>query len=106
MDNSLIQNDDDRKQIRNADAQIKLRRANELADIKFMLSSVQCRRFLLRLLSYCKLMGSIFALSEDIYYNSGQQDVGHFIVSEICSADEKGFLKMMEENLKEREDNK
>ena|SRR3990167_55630 len=104
MDNSLIQNAGDQKQIKNADDKIKLRRANELTDIKFMLSSFQCRRFLWRLLSYCKIMGSVFALSEEIYYNSGQQDIGHFIVAEICAADEKGFLKMMEENLKEKED--
>lgn len=67
----------------------------EAEDIKAVMSSVHGRRFVWRLLSHCKAFASVFHPSgSQTYYNSGMQDVGHFILSEVTKADQKKYFEM------------
>lgn len=77
----------------------KLRRGRELEinDMKFLLSTIEGRRTFWRLLSHCKSFGSVFNLTNEIFYNSGKQDVGHYIMAEITEANEDAFFQMMKE---------
>lgn len=73
-------------------------RTQELGDVKAMMSSVSGRRFLWRLMSRCRVFGSVLHPSgSQVYYNSGQQDVGHFVMGEILESDEKLFQQMQSE---------
>ena len=78
-------------------------RRQELNDIKTVLSTKSGRRLYWRLLEYCKVFESIWESSARIHYNSGVQDVGHFLLSELVDSDENLLFKIMKENKKEKE---
>jgi len=69
----------------------------QIDDVKFLLQSIQGRRFLGRLLDHCSVFSSIYHASALIHHNSGKQDVGHFIMGEIVKADDMAFIQMMKE---------
>jgi hypothetical protein len=67
-------------------------------DIKAVCSSVNGRRFLWHLMEKCSVFKSVHHPSgSQVYYNAGQQDIGHFVMSEILEADPKLFLQMQQE---------
>ncbi len=81
----------------------KERRQQEINDIRTVLSNISGRRFVWRLLETCRTFNTIFSRETSVMsYNSGQQDVGHFVMSEIAEADENLLLKLMRENKKEK----
>lgn len=91
-------NSADTKEIKKKKNEHKKLRDQELKDLKYILASEQGRRFLWRILGKCKTFGSIWETSAKIHYNAGQQDLGHFLLSEITEANEESFFKMMKEN--------
>lgn len=90
----------DEGQVKNAEKKSKFRRDQELSDIKSVLSTEEGKRFIWRILSKCKAFSSVWEASAKIHYNSGQQDLGHYIMSEIIDADEQLLFTMMKNNLK------
>lgn len=83
----------------------KKQRDKELIDLKTVLASPPGRRFMWRLLSKCGLFESTFNTETAIAsYLSGQQDFGHFLMSEIVEADPNLWLKLQREHLKQGED--
>ncbi|OPX89052.1 MAG: hypothetical protein A4E53_01660 [Pelotomaculum sp. PtaB.Bin104] len=98
----LVQNSADPKQIKAAKEKERFSRESELNDLVTVLNTVEGRRVLWRLMSHCGVFGSIFEQSSKIYYNSGCQDVGHFIMSEITEADQEFLFVMMRENQGEK----
>lgn len=87
---------DDRKKRDETDR--KRKRDKELGDIRALLKLPEGRRFFWRLLGHTRVNASIWDGSARIHYNSGRQDVGHFILAEICTAREEAYLQMMKEN--------
>lgn len=85
-------------QVEKANKEKKLRREKELKDIKAILSMKEGKRFMWRLLAHCKTFESIWTPSAQIHYQAGQQDVGHFLMSEIEEADENLLFEMMKDN--------
>lgn len=75
----------------------KLRRDNELSDLRSLLELPQGRRFLQRLLDRAKVFESIWEQNSRIYYNAGQQDFGHFIMGEIWEAKPDAYTQMIRE---------
>lgn len=74
-------------------------RKQELNDIRTVLSNASGRRFLWRLLTKCSSFNSIYSKDSSLmYYNSGQQDFGHFLMAEISEADANLLLRMMKDN--------
>lgn len=64
-------------------------------DMKYMLSTVNGRRVLWRILEKCGVFRSVHHPSgSQVYYNAGQQDVGHFVLTMILDAEPKKFLDM------------
>ena len=70
----------------------------ELSDIRKALEFVEVRRFVWRIMTQCRTFESVWEPSAKIHYNSGQQDVGHFIMAEIAQADQNLLFKLMAEN--------
>ena len=101
---SLVKNAADEDQVKAAENRILNGRDQELNDIKSILQTQAGRRFLWRLLSHCKTFESIWEPSAKIHYNSGIQDLGHFIMAEIVACDESALLLMMKEKqIKDKE---
>lgn len=94
---TLVKNAADREQVKKAHSKAELQRLNELSDLKAVMSTEAGRRFMWRLLTECKTYSSIFAQNSSIYYNSGKQDVGHFLIAEISEASPELYLKMQNE---------
>lgn len=95
---SLVKNAADPEQVEKARKKETYSRDAELNDINTLKDSPGLRRFMWRILEYCKVNGSVWEASARIHYNAGQQDVGHFIMAEIAEADEEIFFQMMREN--------
>lgn len=98
---SLVKNAASEKQVKSAEKKEQLKEDQEIHDLKFVLETAQGRRVFWRLMEQCKVFSSVWEGSAKIHYNAGQQDVGHFIMSEIVRADEKYLFEMMKENKKE-----
>lgn len=100
MTEQKTHNAGDEEQVKKAVSRDKARRDIELSDLKFLLQTPQGRRFIWRVLTHCKVFGSVWTSSAQIHYFSGQQDVGHFLMAEVCAANEDAFLQMMKESKK------
>ncbi len=101
----LVKNAASEKQVRNAQEKQEFKRDNQLNDLRNVLETPHGRRVIWRILEHCKTFGSIWSNSSQIHYNSGMQDVGHWIMGEIASADEQQLFLMMKEQYKKGEIN-
>lgn len=97
MKQPLNRNAADEEQVREAAKKVKFGRDRELSDLRAVLRTMEGRRLLWRLLGHCRVNGSVWEPSAKIHYNSGQQDVGHFVMSEIVEAGEEFLFQMMRE---------
>jgi hypothetical protein len=87
----------DPAQVKAAEKKEMFRREDQLNDLRKILSMKEGRRVLWRLLEQCRVFASVWEPSAKIHYNSGRQDLGHFIVSEIVEANDEAYLQMMRE---------
>lgn len=94
---ALVGNAADAQQVKEAGRKDRERRKRELEDLKSVLTSLEGRRFIWRLLGHCKVFESIWHPSAQIHHSAGKQDVGHFIMAEVVEADQEAFLRMMQE---------
>lgn len=95
----LVANAGSPSQVKRAEREAKFRRETELAELRELLKDRKFRNFVFRFLTYTKVYNSIFEQSSKIYYNAGQQDVGHFLMAEIVEADQPLYLQMLKEKL-------
>jgi len=100
----MAQNIADEAQVKEGASKSKRIRERELMDVKLILETDYGRRFIWRLLEKAKVFGSIWEQSARIHYNSGQQDFGHFVMSEVTESNPESLILMMKES-KKREDN-
>lgn len=93
----------DKKQIKKAGQKEKDLRRQQMNDLRTVLSNASGRRFMWRVLERCQTFSSVFSKEPTtMAYMSGQQDLGHFIISEVTQADENLFIKLMKDNLKDK----
>ena len=91
----------DPNKVKRAELKEKDKRKQELNDLRTVLSSVSGRRIMWRLLEECKTFNTVFADKHSVMsYMSGQQDLGHFIMSEIIAADPNLMIRLMKDNNK------
>lgn len=102
---ALVKNAASKKQVKDADRKEKRHRDDELNDLREVLSSGPGRRVLWRILSECSTFGSIWHPSAAIHYNSGKQDLGHWLMGEVSEANAESLFLMMKENYKQGEIN-
>ncbi len=102
MNEPLVSNAGDKKQVKAARAKELRGREREIEDMRFILKSRQGRRFLWRLMGMCRVFGSVYDSSGSrVYFNAGQQDIGHMIMTEVIEADEYKLIEMMKEEKEE-----
>lgn len=93
----------DTKQVKKAEFKEKDLEKQRLNDIRTVLSNASGRRFIWKLMSKCNTFGSVYSEQPStMAYLSGQQDLGHYVMSSIIEADENLLLKIMKENQKDR----
>lgn len=97
MRDALVQNAADAKQVKEARDQERYTKKEERDDLLFLLNSMSGRRYLWKLLEHCRVFASVFEPNSKIAYNSGMQDVGHYILAEIIEARPEAYLLMMKE---------
>lgn len=98
----LVRNATDKDQLDDAKFTVEERRRQELNDLRQVLSTIEGRRVMWRLMAHCRAFSSVWDSSAKIHYNAGQQDVGHFLIREVEEADQEAFFQMMKEQ-KEKE---
>ena len=98
-----MKNAADEQQVREAEKKQKLRRDQELDDLKKILTMDAGRRLVWRLLGRARVFESVWEQSAKIHYNAGQQDFGHFIMSEVIEAGPEFLLRMMQESKQQGE---
>jgi len=99
----MIKNAADPSQVKRAADRERYNRETQLNDIRIVLGTLEGRRLMWRLMGHAKVFESIWEPSAKIHYNSGLQDFGHFIMSEIADADQALLFKMMLEAKQEEE---
>lgn len=100
---SLVKNAADPQQVKKAALTEKQRQIQASNDLKYVLSSRQGRRFIWRILSYCKLFESIWRPSAEIHKLAGMQEVGLFLTGEVVKVDDEAYFQMMKEAKQEAE---
>jgi len=85
--------------------QIKILEQQDAEDIRTVLSTAAGRRFIWRILDQSKMLApDMFTGNSTTFHNLGKRDLGLWLYNEIMGADPKGFLAMMENQLKEQQD--
>lgn len=97
-DRALVKNAADPKQVKHAERAEKKARELELADLRELLKTESGRRFVFRVMGYCKLFSDIWDPSSRIHFNAGIQHVGNWLLAEVTASDEESFFTMMREN--------
>lgn len=102
QDEVQVKNAADRKQVKRSDRFEKRVLEENEADLKFILSTVQGRRFLRRLLARCR-MNEISADNSGswTYFYEGMRKVGIGLLAEITRVDLDAYCKMLIEEKKE-----
>lgn len=90
-----LQNDDSTQA---PDAQVELRKQQEIDDLKWLMSNAQGRRIASRILERTGNRRSTFHTSGSVMaFNEGRRDIGLWFESELVAADDRGYFKMLRE---------
>ncbi len=91
----FVRNAADEEQVREAEGKSRRKNDQDSNDFRAVLALPEGKRVLARLLARCRVASSVWHPSSQIHYSAGIQDVGHFIMQEIVSADEAVAAQMM-----------
>ena len=96
---ALIKNASNEVQVKEAKAKEKFGREQELADLIFVLSTVNGRRLIWRYLCSC----GIYKQSADVsgswtYFNEGKRSVGNMMLADIMECMPDAYITMMKES--------
>lgn len=97
-DKTLVSNAASKKQVTEAVKKEKRSQNTEMNDLRVVLQTSEGRRVLNRILDKCGAFRSIWVSSAAIHYNSGQQDIGHWLMENIGAASPEGLQKIVLEN--------
>lgn len=89
------------KEVKDAELKEKRGRARELEDVRFLLSTLQGRRFLWKYLGVCKIFETSWEPSAKIHYNEGLRAAGLMMLADITESDPDAFIQMMKEHRKD-----
>jgi hypothetical protein len=93
-----VSSDEQAKAIEEAKRKEEYQRRRELEDLKLLLEHKEFRSFIWRVLSRASVFSTVMSEGEGrIFYNSGRQDFGHWLMDEVVKAEPKAFLQMMQE---------
>jgi xanthine dehydrogenase iron-sulfur cluster and FAD-binding subunit A len=94
---ALVKNAADPEQVKQAKLTEKLKAEQWAADVAAVMATMQGRRFVWSILAETHQFESIFRTSSEIYYLSGQQDVGKWLTKQVARLCPKEYLTMQQE---------
>ena len=96
-----VQDVGDVSQVKKRRTKAKIRRDREKEEIKQILATPFGRRFLWRVLRECGLWKTFsYDGAHDMAIKSGRRDIGLWLIKEIDEADKNGYMKLIQEDLK------
>jgi hypothetical protein len=98
MKDALVGNASDKKQVERARQQEALSAENRDARFKRLMQNPDFRAFAWELLGKTRVFETIMETNARIYYNAGQQDIGHWIQGEAVRLAPDEYLTMIQEN--------
>jgi hypothetical protein len=98
MANEQRQDVGDEDQVRERKQTQRLKRINELDDIRAVLSTPQGRRVVWRILGMTHLYKESFTGNSTTFYNEGQRSIGLQLLGELTAADPLAYVKLQQEN--------
>lgn len=98
MSEPIVTNAADQVQLKEAKKKLYVRSLNEREELTALLNQKTFRKYIWGILGYCGVFESVFGSTEQIFHNSGKQDVGHKIMADITNANPQAFIQMMIEN--------
>ena len=100
---ALVKNASSEKQVKEAASMERHTRDQDVEDLRKVLNTAEGRSVVWRILSKCKTFETIWHPSAAIHYNSGQQDIGHWLMSEVAETGPECLMILMKENYKQGE---
>jgi hypothetical protein len=98
MKSAEVKNTADEEQVKEAAKRERYKTRQEDDDIRSVMATPQGRRVFWRLLCHCGTFETVFTgNSESTAYNSGKQDVGHFIMATLSDTCPNEFDLMSKE---------
>jgi hypothetical protein len=101
---SLVKNTSDPKDVHAAAKREKMKRWQELEDLRGVLASEPGRRVLWRFMTHYGVLRSVWSPSAAIHRDSGMQDAGLHMLEEIKAARSAAFIEMWHEANKREEE--
>lgn len=89
---------DDEDKVKRRGSLDNLARRRELADVAFILSTAEGRRFYWRFISRCGVFKSSMTGNNTTFYNEGERNIGLIMMADMNEADPTAYLKMMTES--------
>ena len=88
----------DEDQVKDAGNKAKRGREREIDDVRYVLNSVQGRRFMWRYLSLCNLWETSFTGNSTTFFKEGERNIGLRLMSDINDSSPEAYLAMVKEN--------
>lgn len=108
VERSVVKNASDPNQVRDAKVKERFSRDRELDDLRVVLSSVQGRRFVWKVLNKAGVFRSSFTGDNATFFNEGRREIGLMIIADVMDADETAYGRMAKEasgfEVKEKEE--
>lgn len=95
---ALVGNAADRKQLDEARRQEKAGEVKKDERFKRLMQSADFRGWVWDFLTRTRVFNSVYEQNARIYYNSGQQDIGHEVLGEVARLTPELYLTMISEN--------
>ena len=86
---------DDPVKLKRKEIEGRLERRKELADVAFVLSSEEGRRFYWRLMKRCGIHKSSMTGNNTTFFNEGERNIGLIMLAELEEADPEAYLKCL-----------
>jgi hypothetical protein len=75
----------------------KFLRDQEIADVKFLLSTQQGRRYIWKHMSNAGIYNTSFTGNSTTFFNEGKRDIGLKMLAEVMEASPESYVQMMKE---------
>ena len=95
---AVVQNAASARQVRKGSKKEQQLRLQELADVRWVLSTTQGRRFFWRYLSDCGVFTTSFTGNSTTFYNEGMRNVGLKLMADVQEAQPEAYLQMVKEH--------
>jgi hypothetical protein len=95
----------DEGQVKESEKEIKLRRENEIADLRKVLDTDFGRRFIWKIFGTCGIYRISFTGNSETFFNEGARNVGLKLRADVFEAKPEALLQMEIEAMKEEKTN-